>query len=73
MGRFTFDGKEKSPTDSEWFNDIMEKEAGAVECSVCKVKIGQGKLGESMNVCIECLEYVCDDHLYRHPNCSNGR
>ena len=28
----------KGGTDSEEFNEAMEKEAGAVECSVCKVK-----------------------------------
>ena len=72
MGRFTRDGKDMGATDGEEFHDAM-RDAGAVECSVCKVKLLQGKKGGAMNVCIECLEYVCDDHEYRHPNCSNGR
>jgi hypothetical protein len=73
MARFTYNGISKGGTDSEEFDEAINKEAGSVECSVCQVKIGQGKLGENMNVCIECIEYVCDDHLYRHPKCSNGR
>ena len=24
-------------------------------------------------VCKECNEYVCEDHLYRHPNCEEGK
>ena len=24
-------------------------------------------------VCPECVEYICADHLYRHPNCEAGR
>ena len=73
MGRFTRDGKDMGATDGEEFHDAMEKEAGSLECSVCKVKLLQGKKGGAMNVCIECIEYVCDEHQYRHPNCSNGR
>mgnify|MGYP003631232106 FL=1 len=60
-------------TDGEEFHDAMEKEAGSVECSVCHTKLLQGKNGGAISVCIECIEYVCDEHQYRHPNCSNGR
>lgn len=67
MGRFA-----ESGTESEEFHDAMQ-EAGPVECSVCKIKFGQGNKGQTLNVCIECLEYVCNDHMYRHPNCSEGR
>lgn len=59
-------------TDSEAFKQAM-RDAGPVECSVCKVRFNQGKKGLSLNVCIECLEYVCDEHMWRHPNCSEGR
>ena len=69
MGRF----KSEHGIESEEFQECMRNEAGAVECSVCKVKIGEGNKGQSMNVCIECLEYVCNDHMWRHPNCSEGR
>jgi len=24
-------------------------------------------------VCKECNEYICEDHLFRHPNCQEGR
>jgi len=24
-------------------------------------------------VCKECLEYVCEDHVYRHPKCEEGK
>ena len=24
-------------------------------------------------VCFVCNEYVCENHLYRHPNCDRGR
>ena len=24
-------------------------------------------------VCKECIGYVCEDHLFRHPDCSEGR
>jgi len=24
-------------------------------------------------VCIECVEYVCENHIYRHSNCDLGR
>ncbi len=68
MGRF-----KESGTDSEEFHDTMEKEAGPVECWVCQIKIGQGNKGMTMNVCAECLGYFCNDHLWRHPNCSEGR
>lgn len=64
--------REKAGTESEEFKQAL-KEAGPVECSVCKVKFGQGNKGMTLNVCIECLEYVCNDHLWRHPNCSEGR
>lgn len=62
----------KTGTNSEEFHDAM-REAGAVECSVCKAKLGDGNKGQVLNVCIECIEYVCNEHLYRHPNCSEGR
>lgn len=67
MGRFT-----KTGTNSEAFHEAM-KNAGAVECSVCQIRFGQGNKGMSLNVCEECLEYVCNEHLYRHPNCCEGR
>ena len=73
MARFTYNGKSKGGTDSEEFDEAINKEAGSVECSVCKIKLGQGIKAGNMNVCIECIEYVCDEHLYRHPNCSEGR
>jgi hypothetical protein len=73
MGRFTHNGKSFGGTDSEEFHNAMQNEAGSVECSVCHVKQGQGKKGDEISVCIECIEYVCSEHEYRHPNCSNGR
>jgi len=24
-------------------------------------------------VCPECIEYLCEDHLYRHPKCEVGK
>lgn len=65
-------GKEKGGTESELFQQSL-KEAGSVECHVCHTKIGQGNKGMTMNVCIECLGYFCNDHIWRHPNCSEGK
>ena len=28
---------------------------------------------EPQTVCPECNGYICEKHLYRHPNCSEGR
>ena len=70
MARFTYNGISKGGTDSEEFDDAINKEAGSVECSVCKIKLGQGIKAGNMK---ECIEYVCDEHLYRHPKCSKGR
>ena len=67
MGRFKETGIE-----SEEFHKAL-KEAGSVECSVCGLKFGQGNKGMTINVCIECLEYFCNDHLWRHPDCSEGK
>ena len=47
--------------------DYSDVETGVVEC--CQkscVKMPQ-------TVCVECMEYVCEDHLYRHPNCNQGK
>ena len=40
-----------------------------VYCKVCEKKWNRG----AINVCNECIEYYCDDHIGRHPNCPNGR
>lgn len=69
MGRF----KSEHGIDSEEFDDVMRNEAGSVECWVCQVKIGQGNKGMSINVCKECIGYYCNDHIFRHPHCSEGR
>ena len=55
---------EKYTSKSKDYDDV---ETGAVEC--CQkscVKFPQ-------TVCKECNEYVCEDHVYRHPNCEDGR
>jgi|FLOH01.1.fsa_nt_gi hypothetical protein len=73
MGRFERNGVEKAGTESELFYDCMKNEAGPVECHVCQVKFGQGNKGQALEVCKSCLEYVCTEHVYRHPNCEQGR
>jgi len=40
-----------------------------VYCKVCEKEWNRG----AINVCSECIEYYCDTHITRHPNCSNGR
>jgi len=40
-----------------------------VYCHACEKEWNRGAL----TVCNECIEYFCDDHIARHPNCSNGR
>lgn len=49
------------------YDDILGAENTGVSCHcvVCS-KMPQ-------TVCKECVEYVCEDHLYRHPNCDEGR
>ena len=42
-------------------------ETGAVEC----VQKSCTKFPQT--VCQECFEYVCEDHVYRHPNCNQGK
>lgn len=73
MARFELDGKAKGGTDSEEFHKCMRDEVGPVECHVCKTKFFQGNKGQALEVCKECFEYVCSDHIYRHPNCERGR
>ena len=60
---------------SEEFERVISNDAGAVECHVkgCGVRFGQGNKGQALHVCIECIEYYCSDHLWRHPFCSEGR
>ena len=36
----------------------------------CKQK-GCSKMPQT--VCEDCVEYVCEEHLHRHPDCANGR
>ena len=72
MGRFTKDGKPKEASDSEEFYEEVHN-APPVECIVCGVRFGQGNKGQALHVCAECLNYVCSEHLWRHPNCSEGR
>lgn len=72
MGRFTKDGKAKTATKSEEFHQAMI-DAGSVECKVCQVKIGEGKRGNAIHVCKSCVEYYCDEHVYRHNGCENGK
>ena len=55
---------EKYTSNSSDYDDV---ETGSVEC--CQndcTKMPQ-------TVCKECNEYVCEDHLYRHPNCEEGK
>ena len=40
-----------------------------VYCQVCEKEWNRG----GITICSECVEYFCDDHISRHPNCSNGR
>lgn len=69
MARFSPKG-----INSEVFQQAMV-DAGPVECSVngCGIRFMQGNKGQTLNVCIGCTEYLCNDHLYRHPNCEEGR
>ncbi len=69
MSRF----KSEHGVDSEEFDETMRYDAGPVECWKCKIKIGQGNKGMSMNICKECIGYFCNDHIERHDNCSEGR
>lgn len=68
MGRFS-----ESGVNSEQFKNIIDNEVGPVECKKCKVKIGQGNKGMSINVCISCLDYFCNDHIERHDFCEEGK
>jgi len=40
-----------------------------VYCKVCEKEWKRG----AINVCKECIEYYCDEHMSRHPDCQNGR
>ncbi len=40
-----------------------------VYCKVCEKEWKRG----ATNVCKECIEYYCDEHMSRHPDCQNGR
>mgnify|MGYP001109637303 FL=1 len=68
MGRF----RSEHGVESEEFHDAM-REAGPVECISCKTRFFEGMKGQALEVCKECLEYICIEHRYRHPNCESGR
>jgi hypothetical protein len=72
MGRFEKNGQAKTGMDSEEFHESMI-EAGVVECWKCGQRLGDGNNGQTMNVCIECLGYFCNNHIERHDKCSEGR
>ena len=40
-----------------------------VECKKCQKKWNRG----AINVCIECIEYFCDEHIENHGGCTAGR
>lgn len=40
-----------------------------VYCKVCEKEWRRG----AINVCKDCIEYYCDEHISRHPECKNGR
>ena len=42
-------------------------ETGSVQCAYK----GCSKLPDT--VCEECVQYVCNEHLYRHPDCDEGK
>ena len=42
-------------------------ETGSVECIV------KSCTNIPNTVCEECVQYVCKEHLYRHPDCKEGR
>ena len=71
MGRFNKGQGEGS----EEFERVVSEDAGPVECHVkgCEVRFGQGNKGQALHVCIECIGYFCSDHMWRHPDCSEGR
>lgn len=68
MGRYA-----ESGVDGEAFQECMRNEAGPVECKVCKVRFFQGNKGQALHVCKGCLDYVCYEHEWRHPNCEQGK
>ncbi len=56
--------KYNSKSGREQYGDV---ETGAVEC--CQKSCTK----MPQTVCVECLEYVCEDHIYRHPDCNQGK
>jgi hypothetical protein len=51
--------------DKRYDDLIGPKGTEACLCSVC------GNMPQT--VCEGCLEYLCENHVYRHPNCEEGR
>lgn len=64
--------REKGPQETDEWKEAW-REAGPVECIVCGTRFEQGNKGQTLNVCMACLAYVCNEHLDRHPNCEEGR
>ncbi len=56
-------------SEGELYRDerVAHIDTGEMACAVKScVKLPQ-------TVCEDCIEYLCEDHLYRHPNCAMGR
>ena len=49
---------------SDQYDDV---ETGIVECVI------KSCMSTPQTVCIECNEYVCENHVYRHPDCNQGK
>lgn len=50
------------------YEDVLGSENSEYRSCTCIVC---GKLPQL--VCEGCIEYLCEDHVYRHPDCEEGR
>ena len=56
--------KNKTANQKEAYDKV---ETGEVSCAYK----GCPKMPDT--VCEECIKYVCNEHLYRHPDCDEGK
>lgn len=58
-------GAEGTLYNDKRYDDVLGTISPDCHCIVC------GKMPQT--VCEGCIEYLCEDHLFRHPDCEHGR
>ena len=65
MDDLEYNDSVRNPAKKTWRNNLK-----VPVCSVCGKKHAYQV---NLEICMSCGEYICPDHRYRHPKCSEGR